>query len=222
MNGMNPPTRDRADGRPREILFRVGEFVGGIARKAQTGELRTIADSLRDQIVGGCRRSGWQAAHPPADNSPADRTRSRGPVRPERLLHAVLRPDQQQLRFRHVHIGEADVELRLQTVLRQLGHLIAQQLARTDGFLGDLHHGLRVQNVEIGAIHLEQHVVASGLSSLRRRLRLQARAGHQIRSAAGIGDQLADDRRPVRSGRRGGKRTGPRRRSATDRCPASR
>ena len=50
-----------------------------------------------------------------------------------------------------------------------------------------------MENVKIRTIHLEEHVVARGLGGLRRCLSLQARAAHQIRRAAGIGNQLAND-----------------------------
>ena len=111
----------------------------------------------------------------------------------ESLLHSVLRAQQEKFRFRHIHFGEAGVEVGLQLVARQLADLIAEQLARAHGLLYYLHGGLRVENAEIGAIHLEEHVVARGLRSLRGSLRLQARTGHEAGGTAEVGDQLADD-----------------------------
>ena len=52
--------------------------------------------------------------------------------------------------------------------------------ARGHGLLGDFDGGLGVQHVEIGAIHIQQNRIPSGLRVLRGGLGLKTRTGNQV------------------------------------------
>ena len=165
--------------------------MGGIAGRTQRRKLRPVVDGLRDQLIGRGGRRGRQRLVGELIIGRLIRTHGAAQLR-QCSLHGILRAEQKQLRLANIDVGETHIQLRSELVSGQLGHLIVQELARGDGLLRDLDYRLRVQNVEIGAIHMQQDRIAGGLRILRRGLGLKARAGHQIRRAAGIGDQLPD------------------------------
>ena len=113
--GEESTDRDDGDGGAREILFGVEEFVSGVAREFQAGQFGAIGDGLSDQVVGFRGRAGGKRIF--------HQLIIGGLIGAEglaelglRALDGFLGADQQELGFRHVDVGEADIELGFEVV----------------------------------------------------------------------------------------------------------
>ena len=119
-------------------------------------------------------------------------------------LHVVARLNEQQLRFRQVHPGKADVESGPEIARREGRHLIDDQLARIDRILCHPLHRPGAERVEVRAIDLQQHVGATAVDLLALRVSAEADALDEIVRAAEVGDQLTDResrRKPIENDR---------------------
>src|SRR5439155_2031115 len=69
-------------------------------------------------------------------------------------------------------------------------HLVRHQLALLDRLLRHGQYSLGAQRGIVGTVDLEDHVLTRRLCILFLRLSMQARAGHQLRGAAKVCDEL--------------------------------
>src|ERR1700739_983675 len=87
---------------------------------------------------------------------------------------------------------KAQIQLRRELIRRQLGDLIAYQLALADSLLGNLQQSLRAQDAIVGSVNLQQNLSARGDDILFLSLRVQRRALHELVCASKIRKQLVD------------------------------